>query len=212
MVAFARRSDRPKQPGRQFEARYALYLCHPRLVNGYPADSPRRPSPGHRSRCRIDCMRMKPGRQPRRSSPGGTGPAVAGTPTVSSGTPPRGSAPEPGSVEAESGAPGFRRATSRPQTMEADRRIAESSSCSQGAGRKTVRVHGSRVTTVHQRTRCGRRKADPAATGGMQRRRVRRCRRTEARNATGGSDDRATSSRAVESNRPPRTDLDGQTT
>ena len=31
----ARWSDRPKHPGRKLEARYALYLCHPRLVNGY---------------------------------------------------------------------------------------------------------------------------------------------------------------------------------
>src|SRR5262249_20301114 len=31
----ALRSDRPKHPGRKFEARYTLYLCHPRLVSGY---------------------------------------------------------------------------------------------------------------------------------------------------------------------------------
>jgi WD40 repeat protein len=31
----ARRSTRPKHPGRKFEARYTLYPCHPRLVSGY---------------------------------------------------------------------------------------------------------------------------------------------------------------------------------
>jgi hypothetical protein len=29
------RSDRTKHPGRKFEARSTLYLCHPRVVNGY---------------------------------------------------------------------------------------------------------------------------------------------------------------------------------
>jgi len=29
------RPNRPKHPGRKFEARYTLYLCHPRLVSGY---------------------------------------------------------------------------------------------------------------------------------------------------------------------------------
>ena len=40
---------------------------------------------------------------------------------------------------------------------------------------------------------------------------ARRCRRTEAHNATVGSDDRAASSTPVEANRPPMTDLDART-
>jgi hypothetical protein len=40
---------------------------------------------------------------------------------------------------------------------------------------------------------------------------ARRCRRTDERNATVGSDDKATSSTAVEANRPLRADLDART-
>jgi hypothetical protein len=54
--------------------------------------------------------------------------------------------------------------------------------------RSRVRVHGSKVTGVQKRTRCGSTEAAPASIGQHQSQRTLRCRRTEARNATGDSD------------------------